>query len=86
MKNKFRSRVPWREKIEKPQEPKLVRVPPKTSQFGKGMMLNPTPNLVDEIVRQVARGRLVTCDVKGFQLPIRANEPWLRILISVSPF
>ncbi len=60
MKNKFRSRVPWREKIEKPQEPKLVQVPPKMSQFGKGMMLIPTPKLVDEIVRQVARGRLVT--------------------------
>lgn len=60
MKNKFRSRVPWREKIEKPQEPKLVQVPPKMSQFGKGMMLIPTPKLVDEIVRQVPRGRLVT--------------------------
>jgi hypothetical protein len=58
--NKFRSRVPWREKMERPQEPKLVQVPPKMSQFGKGMMLIPTPKLVDEIVRQVARGRLVT--------------------------
>ena len=60
MKNKFPSRVPWREKMERPQEPKLVRVPPKMSQFGKGMMLIPTPKLVDEIVRQVPRGRLVT--------------------------
>ena len=60
MKSKFRSRVPWREKMERPQEPKLVQVPPKMSQFGKGMMLIPTPKLVDEIVRQVARGRLVT--------------------------
>ena len=60
MKNKFRSRVPWREKIEKPQEPKLVKVPPKMSQFGKGTMLIPTPKLVDETVRQIARGRLVT--------------------------
>jgi alkylated DNA nucleotide flippase Atl1 len=60
VKNKFRSRVPWREKMERPQEPKLVRVPPKMSQFGKGMMLIPTPKLVDAIVRQVPRGRLVT--------------------------
>ena len=60
MKNKFQSRVPWREKIEKPQEPKLVKVPPKMSQFGKGTMLIPTPKLVDETVRQIARGRLVT--------------------------
>jgi alkylated DNA nucleotide flippase Atl1 len=60
VKNEFRSRVPWREKMEKPQEPKLVQVPPKMSQFGKGMMLIPTPKLVDGIVRQVPRGRLVT--------------------------
>jgi len=30
------------------------------SQFGKGLMLIPTPKLVDETVRQIARGRLVT--------------------------
>jgi alkylated DNA nucleotide flippase Atl1 len=60
VKNEFRSRVPWREKMEKPQEPKLVQVPPKMSQLGKGMMLIPTPKLVDEIVRQVPRGRLAT--------------------------
>jgi len=60
VKNKFRSRVPWREKMEKPQEPKLVQVPPRMSRFGSGMMLIPTPKLVDQIVRQVARGRLVT--------------------------
>jgi len=60
VKNKFRSRVPWREKMERPQEPKLVQVPPKMSRFGSGMMLIPTPKLVDQIVRQVARGRLVT--------------------------
>jgi alkylated DNA nucleotide flippase Atl1 len=60
VKSKFRSRVPWREKMERPQEPKLVQVPPKMSRFGKGMMLIPTPKLVAEIVRQVPRGRLVT--------------------------
>ena len=60
MKNEFRSRVPWREKMERPQEPKLVQVPPKMARFGKGMMLIPTPKLVDAVVRQVSRGRLVT--------------------------
>ena len=60
MKSKFTSRVPWREKMERPQEPKLVQVPPKMSQFGKGIMLIPAPKLVDAIVRQVPRGRLVT--------------------------
>lgn len=60
MKSKFTSRVPWREKMERPQEPKLVRVPPKITRFGKGMMLIPTPRLVDAIIRTVPRGRLVT--------------------------
>jgi alkylated DNA nucleotide flippase Atl1 len=60
VKNKFLSRVPWRDKMERPQEPKLVRVPPKMSRFGKGMMLIPTPKLVDAIVRRVPKGRLVT--------------------------
>jgi alkylated DNA nucleotide flippase Atl1 len=60
VKGKFRSRVPWHDKMERPQEPKLVRVPPKMARFGKGMMLIPTPKLVDAMVRQVPRGRLVT--------------------------
>jgi alkylated DNA nucleotide flippase Atl1 len=46
--------------MERPPEPKLVQVPPRMSRFGNGMMLIPTPRLVDEIVRQVPRGRLVT--------------------------
>jgi len=41
MKNKFMRRIPWREKMERPQEPKLVPVPAKMSRFGKGMMLIP---------------------------------------------
>ena len=48
MKNKFRSRVPWRLKMKKPQEPKLVQVPCRMSRFGKGIMLIATPKLVDE--------------------------------------
>ena len=61
MSSTFTSRSRWRDKLEKPQQPKLVRVPPKmTATFGKGMMLIPTPKLVDEIIRKVARGKLVT--------------------------
>jgi 6-O-methylguanine DNA methyltransferase, DNA binding domain len=60
VKSKFTSRAPWREKMERPQEPKLVQIPPKMARFGKGMMLIPAPKLVDAIVRQVPRGRLVT--------------------------
>ena len=54
------SRIPWREKMDRPQEPKLVAVPPKMSRFGKGMMLIPTPKLVDAVIRKVPRGKLIT--------------------------
>jgi alkylated DNA nucleotide flippase Atl1 len=46
--------------MERPQEPKLVPVPPKMSRFGKGMMLIPTPKLVDGVIRKIPRGKLIT--------------------------
>jgi hypothetical protein len=60
MKTKFTSRTSWRTKLEKPQEPKLVSVPPKMSRFGKGLMLIPTPKLVDELIRKIPKGKLAT--------------------------
>ncbi|HJZ82462.1 MAG TPA: hypothetical protein VKD91_19015, partial [Pyrinomonadaceae bacterium] len=57
---KFTSRTRWRDKLEKPQEPKLVDIPPKMSHFGAGRMLVPTPMLVDALIRKVPRGKLVT--------------------------
>jgi alkylated DNA nucleotide flippase Atl1 len=60
MKSKFTSRTRWREKLEKPQEPKVVQIPPTMSRFGDGTMLIPTPMLVDEIIRKVPKGKLIT--------------------------
>jgi hypothetical protein len=60
MKNKFVSRTSWREKLEKPQDVKVVKIPPKMSRFGSGTMLIPTPKLVDEMIRKVPKGKLVT--------------------------
>ena len=60
MERKFTSRTSWRAKLEKPQEAKVVKVPPKMSRFGRGTMLIPTPLLVDELVRKVRKGKLVT--------------------------
>ena len=60
MKSRFNSRIPWREKLEKPQQPKLVKIPPSMARFGKGTMLIPTPKLVDKLLRQVPKGKLVT--------------------------
>ena len=60
MKTKFTSRTRWREKLEKPQEPKIVQVPPKMSRFGSGTMLIPTPKLVDDLIRTIPKGKLLT--------------------------
>src|SRR6266446_5046919 len=57
----FKSRTRWRDKLEKPQEPKIVTVPPKMmARFGKGRMLIPTPMLVDQLMREVRKGKLIT--------------------------
>jgi hypothetical protein len=55
MNTKFSSGRSWRAKLEKPQEPRLVAVPPKMSRFGAGMMLIPTPKLVDELIRKIPK-------------------------------
>ncbi|HUI41559.1 MAG TPA: hypothetical protein VL523_06295 [Terriglobia bacterium] len=58
---KFTSRTSWRAKLEKPQEPKVVDIPPRMQrQCGTGTMLIPRPLDVDALVRAVPRGRLVT--------------------------
>ena len=58
---KFVSRMSWRAKLEKPQEPKLVDVPPRMQrQCGIGTMLIPRPLDVDALIRTVPRGKLVT--------------------------
>jgi len=56
----MKSRTSWREKLERPQEPRVVDIPSKMSHFGKGRMLIPTPKLVDGLIRKVPRGKLVT--------------------------
>jgi alkylated DNA nucleotide flippase Atl1 len=56
----MKSKLSWREKLTKPQQPKLVKVPPQMTRFGTGTMLIPTPMLVDELVRRIPKGKLVT--------------------------
>ena len=60
MKSKFTSRTRWREKLEKLQDPKVVEIPPAMSRFGTGTMLIPTPMLVDDLIRKVPKGKLIT--------------------------
>ena len=56
----MKTRTTSREKLEKPQKPRVVNVPPKMSRFGKGKMLIPTPQLIDNLIRRVPKGKLVT--------------------------
>jgi hypothetical protein len=61
MSSTFRSRIPWREKLERQQEPKIVDIPPLMQpRLGKGTMVIPRPLDVDHLIRQVAHGKLVT--------------------------
>lgn len=56
----MKSRVSGREKLDRPREPKVVDIPPKMARFGKGTMLIPTPKLVDNLIRKIPKGKLVT--------------------------
>jgi alkylated DNA nucleotide flippase Atl1 len=61
MGSKFKSKTSWRSKLEKAQEPSVFEMTGKTAQrFGPGKMLIPTPMMVDEVIRRVRRGKLIT--------------------------
>src|SRR6266566_4672229 len=64
MASKFTSRKSWRSKLEKPQEPSVFPMTGKTMQrFGPGRMLIPTPMMVDEIIRGVRKGSLISSGI-----------------------
>ena len=59
-----KSLTPWRDKLDKPQEPKVVDVPEKMqARFGTGRMIIATPMIIDGIVRKIPKGKLVTVSV-----------------------
>ena len=61
MGSKFTSKTKWRSKLEKPQEPAVFEMDGKNAQrYGPGKMLIPTPMMVDEVIRSVRRGKLIT--------------------------
>ena len=61
MASKFTSKVPWRQKLERPQEPKVVQIPERMqARFGIGTMLIPRPLDVDALMREIPKGRLAT--------------------------
>jgi hypothetical protein len=61
MPGKFSTRISWREKLNKPELPKIVRVPAKWQKhLGRGTMAFPQPLDVEALIRTVRRGELVT--------------------------
>jgi 6-O-methylguanine DNA methyltransferase, DNA binding domain len=61
MPTKLRSRIPWREKLARQQQPKIVDIPPRMHRsLGKGRMVIPRPLDVDALIRTVPKEKLVT--------------------------
>src|SRR5258706_5020371 len=73
----MKSKLSWREKLEKDQQPKLVDIPPKMARFGKGKLLTPTPMLVDKLVPRIPKGKLVTS--------VSSGVSWRRISAPMLP-
>lgn len=59
MDTNFKSRIPWREKLERDHS-KIVEVPERMARrVGHGMMLIPRPLDVDALMRTVKKGKLI---------------------------
>lgn len=59
----------WREKLEKDQPAKVVKVPAKMQKrFGTGTMLVPRPLDVDALIRKIPKGKLATTSQIGDRL------------------
>jgi hypothetical protein len=53
----MRTRKSWREKMDNPDLPKVVDIPPKMqARLGSGTLLIPSPRDVDTAIRQIRRG------------------------------
>lgn len=61
MPSKFASTIPWREKLTRQQEARIVQIPPRMqARFGKGTMVIPKPLDVDALIRRVPKGKMAT--------------------------
>jgi hypothetical protein len=57
----MKTRKSWREKMDNPNLPKVVDIPPRMQQrFGTGTMLVPSPNEVEAFIRTVRKGSVTT--------------------------
>jgi hypothetical protein len=61
MSSRFQSRTPWRAKLERQQQAKIVAIPPRMqAHLGKGTMVIPRPLDVDTLIRRIRPGKLMT--------------------------
>src|SRR5262245_61637743 len=57
----MRTRKTWREKMDNPNLPKVVEIPPKMQkQLGTGTLLLPSPRDVDGVIRGIRKGKVMT--------------------------
>ena len=57
----MRTRKSWREKMENPDLPKVVDIPPRMQKrLGSGTLLLPSPHDVDDAIRAVRKGAVVS--------------------------
>jgi alkylated DNA nucleotide flippase Atl1 len=57
----MRTRKSWREKMENPNLPKVVDIPPKMQKrLGVGTLLIPSPRDVETVIRGIPRGEVMT--------------------------
>lgn len=58
----MKAKKSWREKLEKPAQPEIVKqVPPNSPKaFGTGSMVIVTPKLIDDLVKTIPKGNVVT--------------------------
>jgi hypothetical protein len=61
MAGKFTSKKSWRSKLEKPGEAAVFQMTGKQlDRYGPGKMVVPTPMMIDEVIRTVGKGKLIT--------------------------
>lgn len=54
------TKTSWKEKLEKPQEIKIVDTHESMKKFGSGKMLIATPKIVDNFIKKIPKGQLMT--------------------------
>jgi 6-O-methylguanine DNA methyltransferase, DNA binding domain len=69
----MKTRRSWREKMDNPNLPKVVDIPPLwQKRWGNGSMLIPSPRQVEALMRAVPKGRLIT--VTGIRETLAAEH------------